>query len=471
MSFVDEHCRITVVGERRQVDLAVPAGAPITSYVNTLAEMCAQTEDDIMPAAWSLALATSEPFAPERSLAELGIVDGQVLYLRDVAAHEFEEPVAHDVAERVAEVSERLLGRRWNARARLVTAVALGLCWLVAALIILQARGRFATSVLADLMVTAGLVLPALAWVVGERRWPVPWRLREALALASVPLLALAARALAVVAWPPGSEGPGGSLTRGGFTLAALAVGALVGALLAYVAALGVVTCAVLVAGAVAAVVGSTLALLGANGTQTAAVAAVVAFVLLTFSAQTTSGLVAYAYRRAGERRLSGQDDGDEDRVAQAVGSATTLLVAWTCGLAAVLATSLVTLAVSGSTYGAWLDVCLGVALLLRAGEARLVAEVVPIAVAGAAALCMLLLLGAGTLGWSGWTAPACSCLVAVALLGYGFRNLLRRVEQPSRARPGWLSSAASVLGGAGVGLAVATFGAFGWFFTFGQGL
>jgi type VII secretion integral membrane protein EccD len=468
---VDEHCRITVVGERRQVDLALPAGAPITSYVTTLAELCAQQEADIMPAAWSLALPTGEPFAPERSLAQLGIVDGQVLYLCDVAEHEFEEPVVHDVAERVAQVSEGLLDRRWNARARLVTATALGLCWLVAALVVLQAGGRFATSILADLAMTAGLVLPALAWVAGERRWPVPRRLCEALALSSVPLLALAARVLAMAAWPPGSEGPGGALARGGFTLAALTVGALVGALLAYVAALGVVTCAVLAASAATAVVASGLALLGANGTQTAAVAAVAAFILLTFSAQTASGLVAYAYRRAGERRLPGQDDGDGDRVAQAVGSATTLLVVWTCGLAAVLATSLVALAASGSSYGACLDVCLGVALLLRGGEARLVAEAVPITVAGTAALCMLLVLGAGALGWTGWTAPACACLLAVALLGYGFRNLMRRPEPPSRTRPGWLSSAASVLGGAGVGLAVATFGAFGWFLTFGQGL
>ncbi|MEV5755019.1 EsaB/YukD family protein [Actinoallomurus sp. NPDC052308] len=61
---MDEHCRITVVGERRQVDLAVPADAPITSYVNTLAELCARPETDVMPAAWSSVLPTGEPYAP-----------------------------------------------------------------------------------------------------------------------------------------------------------------------------------------------------------------------------------------------------------------------------------------------------------------------------------------------------------------------------------------------------------------------
>ncbi|MEK8143045.1 hypothetical protein NKH18_15210 [Streptomyces sp. M10(2022)] len=45
---------------------------------------------------------------PEWSLAELGIVDGQVLYLRDVIADEFTEPVVHDVGERVAQVTQGL---------------------------------------------------------------------------------------------------------------------------------------------------------------------------------------------------------------------------------------------------------------------------------------------------------------------------------------------------------------------------
>jgi type VII secretion integral membrane protein EccD len=467
---VDEHCRITVVGERRQVDLAVPSNAPIVSYVNSLAQLCHEQDGDVMPAAWSLAAASGEPFAPERSLAELGILDGQVLYLRDVVAHEFDEPVVYDVAERVTEVSERALDRRWNARARTTTVAAVGLGWLVAALAVLQLRGRFGGSVLADLALTAGLLLPVLAWLAGERQWPVPRRLREAVALASVPLLALAARGLAQASWPAGSEGPGGRLTRAGFAMAALVVGALVGAVLAYVAAPGVVACAVVVAAALAAVTGAVLALLGADGTRTAAVAAMAAFVLLSFATPTASGIVAYAYQRAGERRPAG-DDAGEDRVAQAVVTATTLLAVWTCGLAAVMIACEVALAASGSRYGAWLDLCLGLALLLRAGEARLIAEVVPVAVAGATGLCMLLVLGAGSLGWNGWTAPACACVVAVALLAYGFRNLTRRVELPSRPRPGWLTTAASVLAGGGFACAVATFGAFGWMFTFGQGL
>ena len=38
----DVCCRVTIVGERRQVDLAVPATAPITSYIDGVARLCGQ---------------------------------------------------------------------------------------------------------------------------------------------------------------------------------------------------------------------------------------------------------------------------------------------------------------------------------------------------------------------------------------------------------------------------------------------
>ncbi|WP_202233309.1 EsaB/YukD family protein [Actinacidiphila reveromycinica] len=467
---MDEHCRITVVGERRQVDLAVPAGAPITTYVNSLAGMCGQPQTDVMPSAWSLALTAHEPFAPERSLAESGVVDGQVLYLCDVTAHEFDEPVVHDVAERVAEVATGVLEHGWSARARVLTVAVVGVLWLLATVTVSLFCGRMAYGVVADVAVSAGLVLPALAWVAGERRWPLPWRLRETLALSAVPLLAFAVRAMAVAAWPAKGDGPGGALSRAGFTLDALAVGALLGALLAYVAAFGILTCTVLGAAAVAASVGTLVALTGGGGTELAAVTAACVFVLLTWTVQAAGGLVGYVFRRDSVR-LPESEGTDEDRVALAVASARTLLVAWTVFLSAVEATALVALAVSGSRYGVMLAACLGVALVLRAGGGRLTAEVVPVGVAGAAGLCTVLLLGAGHLGWTGWTAPGAACLVAVGLLGYGFRNLMRGSGVLERTRAGWVTSLASVLGGAGIALAVATFGVFGWVLEFGQRL
>jgi type VII secretion integral membrane protein EccD len=134
---MDTHCRITVVGSRHQVDLAVPATAPITTYVDDLARMCGQQQVDPLPSAWSLAAAAQPPFAPERSLAELGVVDGQVLHLCDIVADEYADPVVYDVGERVAELAESHLQRRWSARTRTITAMAAGICLFVATLVVL----------------------------------------------------------------------------------------------------------------------------------------------------------------------------------------------------------------------------------------------------------------------------------------------------------------------------------------------
>jgi len=471
---VDEHCRITVVGERRQVDLAVPARAPIAAYVDALARLCAQERSDILPPAWSLATATAGPFAPERSLAELGIADGQVLYLRDVIAEEFADPVVYDVAERVTEVAEGILGRRWDPRSRAMTVMAFGLGWLIATLIVLASRHQVRSAVLVDFAVASGLVLPTLAWMAAERRWPVPPRLREILALSAVPTLALAARTLvtthlsATMHLFARMDGPHGVMTAAGLTAVALGGGAMIGAFLAFSASPGVSTCAVLLAAVVVALLGATLAMVKASGIESAAFAAAAAYGLLTIAQRTASRIVTFAYRSAAARLLA-EEDGDP--VATAVRAATTLLVSWSGGLAVVLAIALVPLAASRSPYAVGEASCLGFALLLRAGSVPLVAEVLPVALAGTIGLFTLLLVGPGHLGWRSWTAPVCLGLIAGLLLIYGFRRLMRRPEAPSMTRPRWLTSFSSVLAGVGAALAVAPSGVFARFVELGHHL
>ena len=465
---MDEHCRITVVGERRQVDLAVPARVPIATYVDTLAGLCAQERIDILPPAWSLATATAGPFAPERSLAELGIVDGQVLYLRDVIAEEFADPVVYDVAERVTEVAEGILGRRWDPRTRTMTVMTFGLGWLIATLIMLASRNQVRSAVLVDLAVASSVALPTLAWMAAERPWPVPPRLREILALSAVPTLALAARILAGTQLFVRMDGPHAAMTAAGLTAVAVAAGAMIGAFLAFSASPSVTTCAVLLAAVIVAILGGSLAMLKAGGIESAAIAAAVAYGLLTIAPRTASRIVTFAYRTAAAR-LPAEEDADP--VATAVSATTSLLLFWSGGLGVVLAVALVPLAASRSPYAAAEAGCLGVALLLRAGSVRLVAEVLPVAFAGAVGLFTLVLVGPGQLGWRSWTAPVCLVLIAGLLLMWGFRRLMRRPEVPSMTRPRWLTSFSSVLAGAGAALAVATFGVFARFVELGHHL
>jgi hypothetical protein len=145
--------------------------------------------------------------------------------------------------------------------------------------------------------------------------------------------------------------------------------------------------------------------------------------------------------------------------------------VFWSGGLAVVLAAALVPLAASRSPYAAAEAGCLGFALLLRAGSVRLVAEVLPVALAGTIGLFTLLLIGPGHLGWRSWTAPVFLVLIAGLLLAYGFRRLMRRPELPSMARPRWLTSFSSILAGVGAALAIELSGVFARFVELGHHL
>ncbi|OON76177.1 EsaB/YukD family protein [Streptomyces tsukubensis] len=463
---MDEHCRITVVGERRQVDLAVPAGAPIASYVGTLARLCEQEEADIMPSAWSLATETTEPFAPEWSLTELGIVDGQVLYLRDMIADEYTEPVVRDVGEQVAQAAQGPLDHHWNARTRTIALTVLGLGWLVATLIVVAVRDQVSPGALAAEALAAGLVLPGLAWIAAERAWRLPRALSAALALCAVPVLALVAQTLAATNWGERMDGPHAPMTSAGLTTCALVVGALVGAFLAYAGAPGVATAAVLVGAVVAAVLGCFLAWMKADTVQSAAVVAVVAFGLLTVAPALVGRIVAFVSRRAEARRPASRT---EDTVAAAVRSATVLLVLWSGALAAVLATTLVVLADSRSAYAAGAAGCLGLALLLRAGAVRLVAEVVPVGLAGVVGLFALLLVGSGHFGWPAYAGPLYGGVTAAALLIYGFRRAVRRPELPPMRRPQWLTGLGTVLAGVSVALTAGTLGLADWLLDLGR--
>jgi len=467
---VDEQCRITVVGERRRADLAVPAAAPIASYVTALARVCGQGGDPVLLSAWSLGPAIGSPFAPERSLGELGILDGSVLYLRDVVEDEFSDPVVYDVAERVAEVAERRLHRRWTARARTVTVLAVGLGWLVAALAVLAVRHQIGHALVAELALLFGLVLPVIGWWPSAGRDSVPPLLREAVALSAVPLLAVAAWALSASQRFSSVDGAHGHLTHGGLAVVALVAGALAGALVAYVAAPAPATFTVLLTAVIAALTGIGLAVAKADARASATVTAVIAFALLTVVAKLAAWIVAFVDRQHRPRGAE-KADRDADPVATAVDAAATVLIAWSGFLAVVLAVTLVPMACSRSPYAAAAAGCLGLGLLLRAGAARLTAEVVPLLVAGGAALLTLLVFGPGNLGWPSWVSPAGLIAIAVILIVTGFRRLMRTPDLSAAARPGWFGGFGSMLGGGGVALAIAALGTFGHLVSLGHRL
>src|SRR5437868_4322805 len=127
---LDRRSRITVVGGRRRVDVALPSESPIGEYVVGLADMCGQSGGGLMTPAWSLAPAGQEAWAIDMTLAEAGVADGQVLYLRDSARDPGTAPVVEDIEELVATDAQN---HRGTLKDRGVLTVWLGVAWLTVA--------------------------------------------------------------------------------------------------------------------------------------------------------------------------------------------------------------------------------------------------------------------------------------------------------------------------------------------------
>jgi len=471
----DQHCRVTVVGQQRRVDLAVPANAPIAEYVMTIAGLSGdlqgdESDDGGLPPAWSLALTGCPPLPLDSSLADAGITDGQVLYLRDAAAGEDDEPVVTDIDEAVAEAADRF-SRPWTAGARAATTLAAGAAWLAGTL------GAFAVLTThvpgsgprlpGTLGLIAAIVTTTLAWIARQRSWPVPEWLRTGVAAAAIPLLAVAGAMLAGTAATPPQ------------LAAAAAAGALVGALLCLAASPGPVTNGLTMAVALVLVVAGALAALRADGTESAGVVAVVAMWLYDLAPDSVAGLVT----RTGSGRYPGLL-----AVTARVRQAQQMVIAWQVVLAMSAALALSWLAGSSLTFGYSLAACVSLGLVLASGAYVRVAAVLPAATAGAVGLLSTLLLVPGRLGAPWWTGLAACTVIGLGLLASGISRSFAAAE-PAGAddpslRPGtlrrrgreasqaaWPRAVAAMLRVASIPLLIGTFGTFGHLITVGRGL
>lgn len=433
----DERCRITVVGKRRRVDLAVPARAPIAEYLPALTRMCGQESDETLPAAWSLAPAGDRPFPPSISLLEAQVVDGATLYLRDLVEGETDGPLITELEDMVSEVGDQ--GERWNSRHRALTIAGIGAGGLVAALaaLVLSAPDSPLTGFVA---IVSGFALAFIAGIATRRGWPVPERLRLAVALAACPVLALAGYAL------PGS----------GAAIAVVA-GANVGALGALVAMLNVWTLTVELFAVVALPVTVLLALLHATRVECAAAIGVVALILLSAAPSVAGRLTALPPTR---KVTTPVDPADE--VAALLARSRRVLVVITLAIALVLVGCLVVLGDSSDIYAAALALCMSLALLAQAGHSDIPLAVMSVLGAGATGLVTLVVRAPVTLlhATSAGLGPLVACGVCAILLCVGLAMAMLPSSDVD-TRPAWLGSAAVVLSVITVPLAVGVFGVF----------
>src|ERR1700722_17601643 len=95
-------CRVTVVGPRHQIDLALPAGVPFAQLFAAIAHF-SQLDSRESPSGWVLQRLGERPLPPSLTPAAAGLLDGELIYLRPRAAA-LPEMMSDDIADEIAGV-------------------------------------------------------------------------------------------------------------------------------------------------------------------------------------------------------------------------------------------------------------------------------------------------------------------------------------------------------------------------------
>jgi WXG100 protein secretion system (Wss), protein YukD len=451
----DIRCLVTVVGTRREVDLALPAQAPIADYVLDLVELCGESEDVALPPAWSLGYGLGPVLPPHTTLAAAGVADGDRLHLRDALGGEDAEPVVREMAEMVVAAAPAF---RWDARSRSAAAMGFGLVWMIAAAVALSARER-GTGPGAVLGAAGTAVALLLLGVAARRRaWPLPGALRVLLPLGAVPCAAVVGATLAGA----GVAGDGWSNRL---------VGALLGAAVASAAAAcvapGLVTFTVLPVTALAAIGWTALHVMHASAAEAEAVLVLAGYAALCILPSTAARLVSLTGQTA--RTATWEDEGT---IAAAVKAARLWVGVFGGLLAIAVAVGLVLLNAGAGVYGPALAGCIAVSALLRIHGRTDLAEVLPLASAGAVGLFSGVYLAAGQAGTQAAAAVGTlgvglgAAAVAVGVL-LAFRRpavasgVDERAGQPGAH--GWPGTLSILLGAAALPLLLGVFGVYGY--------
>ena len=395
---MSEQSRITVVGDRKRIDIAVPSWTPIGEYAARLAAICGQEQSDVMPPAWSLAVAGEQAFPPDACLVDLGVVDGQVLYLRDTGREPAEAPVVAEVDEVVAEETRRLRVHKMRGGPATVAA---GLLWLTASAVMAGwHRGGAGASIV---LIVSGLLLIGVGWGLAQQRDVVPYGLRLAVALTAVPCLAaggvLAGQALAGGAYPWESGLIGANLA-GLLAFATLPEGVLFAVQIELVIAL---VTAVLIRG------------LAADRAGAAAVTAVVAMGLLAIARRVGAFVASWSRRRQEARRTSPVDE-----TVELVSRSRQVLAVVLAGPAVALAVALPVLAASGKPFALALTGAVCLVLMVRARQSAFTSEVIAVGAAAAIGSFGLVLVVVRTLGLSPGGVDSALMLAGVAVVSVG---------------------------------------------------
>ncbi|WP_029137922.1 type VII secretion integral membrane protein EccD [Nakamurella lactea] len=125
--------RVTIAGDDRQVDVSLPASAPVAEQLPMVLRLLSVPTTPV-PRRWVLSTPELGVLARDRSLDDSGILDGMVLFLTEApeaAAPPFVDDVEAAAAETVAEIAPAFTDEyRRSGIAGLMALILLAACWV-----------------------------------------------------------------------------------------------------------------------------------------------------------------------------------------------------------------------------------------------------------------------------------------------------------------------------------------------------
>jgi hypothetical protein len=399
---------VTVHATGHRVDVVLPNTVPIAELTPVIAELCGTDDDDARPAAWTLSRVGQTPLSLSTTLADAGVVDGEVLHLVDPgvwaspALIRHEEPVAAALRGDEEWSSRRLLDPMLGV---LSAALLLGSAGFVAALPSLRRDAGPTLLAAVAAILTAAYLLPG-----GDRR-----RFgRAALASGTWGLAAVAGWALA-----------GGRFDAAGGCGAALALTVTV---LATMSMLASVVPGVVLGGSFAAL-GCLATALGLRPAQAAAMVVV------------AGTMLARLLPRLLSERLSRKTIGaGAERVTEFARASRVLLVSLTSGCAAAVVGGVVVLVATGDLLTIALAAVAGGALALRAMTYRFAREALPAGI-GACLTLIVVLIGIAAVATSHRSAGLGAVLLIAGGVAAALPAFVRRSDEgggPRRTTMWW---------------------------------
>ena len=362
MDSVDASCRVTVVGSRRRLDVTLPIGVPVADLLWDLVEMLAES-DGSLPARWALVKVGGHALDPELALSEQGVVQGTMLFLRDITSQD-PPPAIDDYATGVAVIVDAQ-GGRWTRTATPELLAGTAAACLAAAGLVLLVSGDGESRAMFGLL---GATIAAAASLAMSRRLG---------RRASGGLVALSAMPL----WAAAGAGVAGWSGADATVILAAAVGSIgVGAAIAIVVAGDVVlvpSVGIIAATLLPALVLGGCAVVGAGLVSAAALLCPIAV-----------GSLALPPRLA--VRLAGIDHPGTASVSARARRGRQLLASLLIGIAVVLIGSSTILAVSGGWFAVGLVAASALGVAAKARHFRFAAEVAPLLTAGLVGVLLL---------------------------------------------------------------------------------